>query len=103
MSLVLRQIWSKATDLLMSNQVTMAPGCLNSARMVASKSKQKPHFVSLSEDGHYQWDEACPNFHHRFICSHCVAAAESNGGLSCFLKSYGRFAKTRDFQLKLNF
>ena len=69
-TLVLRQIWSKATDLLMSNQVTMAPGCPNFARMVASKSKQNPHLVSLSEDGHYQCDEACPNFHHCFICSH---------------------------------
>ena len=29
-----------------------------------------------------------------FICSHCVAAAESNGALHSFIESYGRFAKT---------
>ena len=101
-TLVLRQIWSKATDLFMSNKVTVAPGCPNSARMVASKSKQKPHFVSLSEDGPYQCDEACPNFRHHFICSHCVAAAERNGGLSCFLESYGRIAKTRKGQQSIS-
>ena len=101
-TLVLRQIWSKATDLLMSNQVTMAPGCLTSARMVASKSKQKPHFVTLGEDGRYQCDEGCPNFHHHFICSHCVAAAESNGALRSFVESYGRFAKTRKGQQSIS-
>ena len=101
-TLVLRQIWSKATDLLISNQVTMAPGCPTSARMVASKSKQKPHFVTLGEDGRYQCDETCPNFHHRYICSHSVAAAESNGALSNFIESYGRFAKSRKGQQSIS-
>lgn len=101
-TLVLRQIWSKATDLLMSNQVAMAPGCPTSARMVASKSKQKPHFVSFGEDGRFQCDDACPNFHHHFICSHCVAAAESNGALRSFIESYARFAKTRKGQQSIS-
>ena len=101
-TLVLRQIWSKATDLVMSNQVTTAPGCSNSARMVASKSKQKPHFVTLTEDGRFQCDDACPNFHQRFICSHCVATAESNGALRDFLESYGKFAKTHKGQQSIS-
>lgn len=100
--LVLRQIWSKAADLLVSNQVTVAPGCPTSARMVASKSNQKPHFVSLTEDGRFQCDDACPNFHQRFICSHSVAAAESNGALQNFVESYGRFAKTQKGQQSIS-
>jgi len=37
---------------------------------------------SLTEDGRFQCDDdACPNFHQRFICSHRVAAAESNVSL----------------------
>ena len=47
-TLVLQQIWSKATYLLMSNQVTMAPGCPNFARMVASKSKNQSRNRILS-------------------------------------------------------
>jgi len=92
----------KATDLVTCKQVAVAPGCAASARMVASKSNQKPHFVSLTEDGRFQCDDACPNFHQCFICSHCVAAAESNGGLRDFIKSYGRFAKTRKGQQSIS-
>ena len=35
-TLVLRQIWSKAIDLLFNNQVLLAPGSSPSSRMVAS-------------------------------------------------------------------
>ena len=93
-TLVLRQIWAKAADLLDNDRVLPAPGCAASARMVASTSKKKPHFVSTTKDGRYECDEDCPNFMQRFICSHCVAAAEDNHSLEAYVKNYGTYAKT---------
>ena len=52
----------------------MAPGRPNSAHMVANKSKQKPHFVSLTEDGRFQCDDACPSFHQGVVTT--ISAAE---------------------------
>ena len=93
-TLVLRHIWAKAIDLLNSNQVLPAPGCAVQDRMVASTSKKMPHFVTATKDGRFECDENCPNFTQRYICSHCVAAAENNGSLETFVKYYGVFAKT---------
>ena len=92
-TLLLRQMWAKAIELLNSNQVLPAPGCTTSSRMVASTSKKKPHFVSV-KDGRFECDDECPNFLQRYICSHCIAAAENNGLLEEFVKSYGVYAKT---------
>ena len=93
-TLVLRQVWAKALDLLNANQVLPAPGCSSSDRMVASSSKTKPHFVTATKDGRFECDEDCPNFVQRCICSHCVAAAENNNLLEAFVKNYGVYAKT---------
>jgi len=93
-TLVLRQIWAKAADLLDKNEVLPAPGCAASDRMVASTSKKKLHFVTTTKDGRYECDEECPNFMQRFICSHCVAAAEDNNSLEAYVKNYGIYAKT---------
>ena len=51
--------------------------------MVASKSTQKPHFVSISKDG----DDFCPSFAQCYMCAHVVAAAENNGRLKEFIES----------------
>ena len=93
-TLVLRQIWVKAVDLIKNNKVVPAPGCAASDRMVASTSRKKPHFVTATKDGCFECDEDCPNFMQRFICSHCVAAADDNNSLEAFVKSYGTYAKT---------
>jgi len=93
-ALVLRQIWAKALDVLNANQVMPAPGCSPYDHMVASTSKTRPHYVSATKDGRFECDDNCPNFVQRCICSHCVAAAESNNLLERFVKSYGEYAKT---------
>ena len=94
-TLILRQIWSKAADLLSaSNHVMPAPGCSKMARMVASSSQAKPHFVTNTDDGRFECDESCPAFRQRYICSHTIATAESNGLLLSFLENYCKYAKT---------
>lgn len=97
-TLVLRHMWSKAAELLQNNQVTHAPGCQPSSRMVASRSNTRPHLVSLSKDGRYECDDTCPSFLQRYICAHSIAAAEDNGQLKEFVDSYVKFAKTRKGQ-----
>ena len=94
-TLVLRQMWSKAADLLStSDHVMRAPGCSKMSRMVASLSQAKPHFVTSTNDGRFECDESCPAFLQRYICCHTVVAAESNGQLHSFLKSYSKYVKT---------
>ena len=94
-TLLLRQMWSKAADLLSSpNHIMPAPGCSKMARMVASSSQTKPHFVKYTDDGRFECDESCPAFLQRFICSHTVAAAENNELLLVFLENYRKYAKT---------
>ena len=92
-ALVLRQIWAKALDVLNTNQVMPAPGCSPYDHMVASTSKTIPHYVSATKDGRFEFDENCPNFVQRCICSRCVAAAENNNLLERFVKGYGEYAK----------
>ena len=94
-TLILRQMWSKAADLTLSNnQVMPAPGCSDASRMVASSSQKKPHFVTRAQDGRFECDDNCPAFLQRHICSHYVAAAESNGLLKDFIQKYGKYVKT---------
>ena len=54
--------------------------------MVASKSTQKPHFVSVSKDGHFECDDLCSSFAQRYMCARVVAAAENNGLLKEFIE-----------------
>ena len=46
-TLVLRQMWLKAIDLLFNNQVLVSPGSSPFSRMVASFTKKRPHFAKL--------------------------------------------------------
>ena len=94
-TLIIRQMLSKAADLLSSsNQITPAPGCSEMGCMVASSSHLRPHFVKYTKDGRFECDENCPAFVQRYICSHCVAAAESHNLLQNFLENYCKYAKT---------
>ncbi len=45
--LFLRQVWSKAEELLMEKKVLSAPCSTSQARIVESKSMQRHHFVVL--------------------------------------------------------
>lgn len=87
-------MWSKAVDLLSSDGVAPAPGCSKMARMVASTSLPKPHFITYTSDGRFECDDSCPAFLQRYICSHCVAAAEQNEMLQNFLENYSKYAKS---------
>lgn len=94
-ALTLRQMWGKAADLLSTTgQISPAPGCSPKARMVASFSQEKPHYISITSDGRFECDDKCPAFKQRRICSHCVAAAENNGMLKEFLDNYSKYWTT---------
>ena len=49
--------------------------------MVKSKSGSTPHLVTVTKDFQYKCDDRCPQHRSLSICSHTVAAAESNGEL----------------------
>ena len=93
--LCLRQMWSKAMGLLREGNVVKAPCTTLTARMVASLTSKKPHFVS-PKDGTcalFQCDD-CPAFLQRHMCSHTIAAAEDNNMLHEYLECYAKFIKT---------
>ena len=86
-TLILRQVWSKATDPLLSPSHEMhALGCSKMAHMVASSAQ--------ASDGRFECDENCPAILQCYMCSHTIAAAESNGLLLAFLENYRKYAKT---------
>ena len=60
-TLIIEQMWSKAADLL--STLPAGGGC-------------------------FECDESCPAFLQRYICSHTIAAAESNVTLLSFLENY---------------
>ena len=94
-ALTLRQMWGKASDLLSTTgQISPAPGCSPKARMVASFSQDKPHYISVTSDGRFECDDKCPAFKQRRICSHCVATAEDNNMLKEFLDNYAKYSAT---------
>ena len=78
----------KATSLATeTNAVVPAPGFGDKDRMVKSKSGSAPHLVKVS-NCQYLCDSQCPQFKSITICSHVVAAAESNGDLASFVEWY---------------
>lgn len=82
-----KSMWEKAERLLSTpGSITHAPGT-ETARMVASESSFRPHFVRQNKDGKFVCDERCPMWCGRKICSHTVAVAESVGDLRHFLES----------------
>ena len=75
-------IWRKVAMLITeSNAITFAPRLGSRDRMVKSKSGSTPHLVTASKDAQYRCDDRCPQHKSLGICSHSVAAAESNGKL----------------------
>ena len=93
--LFLRQVWSKATELLTEDKVIQAPCSSLYSRIVASTSMKKPHFVS-TKDGTllFECDDNCPGFSQRYICTHTISAAEHNNVLRQYLTCFGEFTKT---------
>lgn len=82
-------IWKKAAMLVTeSNAITFAPGFGNGDRMVKSNSGSTPHLVTVSKDYQYKCDDRCAQYKSLAICSHTVAAAESNGDLQKFFEWY---------------
>ena len=88
-------LWVKAEQILQSvNAITPAPGENKKARMVLSYSQATPHHVQTKSDGQYVCDSACLQWTSSQICSHTIAAAESNGELASFLQWYTKCAES---------
>ena len=67
------------------------------ARMVLSRSGQRPHLVVPCKGGKYKCDPDCANFKSLGICSHSVVVAEVNKKLSEFLASVKKAKKKPNF------
>lgn len=81
-------IAQKASDILITdNGIVSAPGQGADARMVMSKSGQRPHLVVPKKNGGMACDSDCPQYRSAAICSHVVAAAKHNGHFELFLIS----------------
>jgi hypothetical protein len=73
-TLFLRQVWSKASELLAEQKVTTAPSSSPKFRMVASKSNKKPHFVSTKNNTDlFECDNECEGFCQRYICAYYLS------------------------------
>ena len=78
-------VWKKAAALVSeANAIVPAPGLGANDKMVKSKSGDAPHLVRANEHK-YKCDDRCPHFKSISLCSHVVAAAESNGYLVQFV------------------
>ena len=81
-------VWKKAASLVVEvNAIVPAPGFDAKDKMIKSKSGAAPHSVRVSEYK-YKCDDHCPHFKSINLCSHIVAAAESNGDLGKFVKQF---------------
>ena len=82
-------VWKKAAALVAeTNAIVPAPGFDANDKMVKSKSGDAPHLVRAHEHK-YKCDDRCPHFKSISLCSHVVAAAESNGDLIEFVNWFG--------------
>ena len=81
----IQNMWHKAERLLTTpNAITPAPGNEN-ARMVASDSSSRPHFVQKTTGNKFLCDENCPMWRGRKMCAHTVAVAENFNSLQQFI------------------
>ena len=88
-------LWVKAEQILQSgNAITPAPGENKKARMLLSQSQATPQHVQTKSNGQYFCDSACLQWASSQICSHTIAAAESNGELAFFLQWYTKCAES---------
>ena len=82
-------IWNKATALVSDAEaITSAPGCGPKDKMVKSKTGVAPHLVTNKKESQYACDDKCPQFKSIAICSHVIAAAQTNNDLENFMKWY---------------
>jgi len=83
-------IAKKAADILQTEgAIVSAPGQPVAARMVVSHSGKRPHLVlPKKKSGGMSCDDDCPQYKSAKLCSHTVAAAESNKQLDQFIASY---------------
>ena len=90
-------IWRKAKKLVTEiNSVVCAPGFGSKDRMVKSNSGSSPHLVLAVTSAsvvQYKCDDKCPHYKSTNICSHTIAAAESNGDLQQFMQWYCHHGK----------
>ncbi len=81
----IQSMWQKAERLLTTpNAITPAPGNEN-ARMVASDSSSRPHFVQKTTGNRFLCDENCPMWRGRKMCAHTVAVADNFNSLRQFI------------------
>lgn len=79
----LQLMWDKAEELINGeNTITAAPGNDGASKMVISYSSPVPHLVTRSTGGQYKCDTKCLNWSSSGLCSHTLAVAELNNGLS---------------------
>jgi hypothetical protein len=93
-----RGMWDKAVQLVSSpGKMSPAPGCAPTSRMVAShRFQDRPHLVTKGKaKDEYKCEKSCPHWNGIKICSHTIAAAESNGDLSKFLVWYKQKRSTK--------
>ena len=91
-------IWNKAIALVSdADAITSAPGCGPKDKMVKSKTGLAPHLVTNKKESQYACDDKCPQYKSIAICSHVVAAAQTNDDLESFMKWY-RSKSTRHVQ-----
>lgn len=84
-STTLKNMWEKAERLLnTASSISFAPGNAD-ARMVASDSSPRPHFVQKMSDGKFVCDESCPMWRGRKVCAHTLAVAQDFGCLQQFI------------------
>ena len=82
---ILYNIFSKAEKLVCSaTSICQSPGSTD-ARLVESKSGQRPHFVVKTRNSKYNCDADCPMWKCSKLCSHTVACAYLDGCLQEFL------------------
>jgi len=80
-------VWKKVASLVAEdNALVPAPGFDAKDNMVKSKPGAAPHLVGVSKYK-YKCDH-CPHFKSINLCSHIVAAAESNSDLVEFVKQF---------------
>jgi len=92
---IIEGIYHKATKIINSNTLmTFAPGCDKYARRVASTRLNESHRVLRGKSkGDYKCDKLCPHWQGMKLCSHSVAAAQSNGELKFYLNRKRKSSK----------
>ena len=82
---ILKNMFSKAEKLVCGqNTICPSPGSVN-AKLVESKSGQRPHFVMKKASFKYNCGSDCPMWKCSKLCSHTIACAYQDGCLQEFL------------------